>query len=244
MRKILLAATAALALGAGIQAASAAPTINGTPSNTTAGQIATDFANAGILSGTWTLQSPIPFFASSVTGGGTLDLRSSTYGDSFGWAPDGTDTPLHTIFGNAAAAGATAAIAPGVNFDFYFHTDGSGCSDVSLGCDPAGSVFSDGSKSAANLGQVDMAIYEDTQGDYAFFFDDGGPSGLNLNTCYWNQDLWKYVCQPKDDNDYNDLVVTFVPTPTTKSVPEPVTLSLFGAGLAGVFAARRKRKSA
>jgi len=241
MRKLLLAATAALALGAGIQAASAAPTIVGTPSNTTAGQIATDFADAGILSGTWNLLSPISYFASNVTGGGTLDLRSSTYGDSFGWAPDGTDSPLHTIFGNGAIVGATAAIAPGVNFDFYFHTDGSGCSILVLGCDPAGTVFSDGSKSPGTTSQVDMAIYQDTQGDFAFLFDDGGPAG---NTLRWDPVTCQWTWVPKDDNDYNDLFVTFVPNPTTKNVPEPVTLSLFGAGLAGVFAARRKRKSA
>ncbi|HET7086573.1 MAG TPA: PEP-CTERM sorting domain-containing protein [Rhizomicrobium sp.] len=34
------------------------------------------------------------------------------------------------------------------------------------------------------------------------------------------------------------------PGPSTERVPEPVTMSLFGAGLAGAFAARRRKKQA
>ena len=43
------------------------------------------------------------------------------------------------------------------------------------------------------------------------------------------------------DFDYNDLVFAF--SNTSASVPEPLTLSLLGAGLAGVFVLRRRRES-
>jgi hypothetical protein len=44
------------------------------------------------------------------------------------------------------------------------------------------------------------------------------------------------------DFDYNDLIFAFANTRLTTDVPEPVTLSLFGAGLAGAaWVSRRKR---
>jgi hypothetical protein len=45
------------------------------------------------------------------------------------------------------------------------------------------------------------------------------------------------------DFDYNDLIFAFANTSTTTVVPEPLTLSLFGAGLAGaVWVGRRRGK--
>jgi hypothetical protein len=45
------------------------------------------------------------------------------------------------------------------------------------------------------------------------------------------------------DFDYNDLIFAFANTRTTTTVPEPLTLSLFGAGLAGAaFVGRRRSK--
>ena len=47
------------------------------------------------------------------------------------------------------------------------------------------------------------------------------------------------------DYDYNDLIFAFAGTTATPTnpVPEPLTISLFGAGVAGAgFAYRRKRK--
>jgi hypothetical protein len=41
--------------------------------------------------------------------------------------------------------------------------------------------------------------------------------------------------------DYNDLVFAFSPVLRPTRVPEPVTLSLFGAGLIGVAAAKRRK---
>lgn len=46
------------------------------------------------------------------------------------------------------------------------------------------------------------------------------------------------------DFDYNDLIFAFANTRTTTQVPEPLTLSLFGAGLAGAALLRRRRRKA
>ena len=79
-------------------------------------------------------------------------------------------------------------------------------------------ITSDGISQGAGL---DLAIYHDNLNPdrFAFFFDDGG--GL------------------PDDNDFNDMVVTAIQA----AVPEPATLALFGAALAGLGILRR-RKSA
>jgi hypothetical protein len=50
--------------------------------------------------------------------------------------------------------------------------------------------------------------------------------------------------QGNADFDYNDLIFAFANTTTAIQVPEPLTLSLFGAGLAGAVLLRwRRRKS-
>jgi alpha-acetolactate decarboxylase len=46
------------------------------------------------------------------------------------------------------------------------------------------------------------------------------------------------------DFDYNDLIFAFANTRTTIGVPEPLTLSLFGAGVVGAaWVGRRRRKT-
>lgn len=47
----------------------------------------------------------------------------------------------------------------------------------------------------------------------------------------------------QSDFDYNDLIFAFANTRLTTTIPEPLTLSLFGAGLAGAaFVGRRRGK--
>jgi PEP-CTERM motif-containing protein len=78
-------------------------------------------------------------------------------------------------------------------------------------------VFSDDVRENDPFSQTDMFVYQ--QGStFALFFDDGGP----LSLC--------------DDNDANDMVVT-----VTSAVPEPMSLALFGAGLAGLAFMRRRK---
>jgi hypothetical protein len=58
---------------------------------------------------------------------------------------------------------------------------------------------------------------------------------------------WEDRMTPLADWDYNDLIFAFANTTTTPTtgVPEPLTLSLFGAGLAGAALLRwRRRKMA
>ena len=43
------------------------------------------------------------------------------------------------------------------------------------------------------------------------------------------------------DFDYNDLIFAFANTRLTTQIPEPLTLSLFGAGLAGAAWMGRRR---
>jgi len=55
---------------------------------------------------------------------------------------------------------------------------------------------------------------------------------------------WEDRMTPLADWDYNDLIFAFANTTTTTQVPEPLTLSLFGAGLAGAMLLNRRRKKA
>lgn len=65
-------------------------------------------------------------------------------------------------------------------------------------------------------------------------------SGMSVTYIGW-EDLTK---GQGSDFDYNDLIFAFANT-TTNKVPEPLTLSLFGAGVAGAaWAKRRKDKKA
>ena len=65
-------------------------------------------------------------------------------------------------------------------------------------------------------------------------------SGQSVTYVGW-EDLTK---GQGSDFDYNDLIFAFANT-TTRQVPEPLTMSLFGAGLAGAaWAKRRKTKQA
>jgi hypothetical protein len=177
-------------------------------------------AGLGAIGG-WTLVSPEVFGTGGngfFSGGGTatFTLKLADYNHLFG-----TATTAHTgetaIFNSSIdAIGSSKSFVPVSNpFLFFFET---------INSDPLddGRVFSDNFREDDGLGQLDMFVYQ--QGStFAFFFDDGGPSGF----CGFS---------PCDDNDANDMVVT-----VTSAVPEPMSLALFGAGLAGLAFMRRRK---
>jgi hypothetical protein len=66
-------------------------------------------------------------------------------------------------------------------------------------------------------------------------------SGQTITYIGWED---RMLGQPQADWDYNDLIFAFANTTTTTQVPEPLTLSLFGAGLAGAAVLRRRRRKA
>jgi hypothetical protein len=63
-------------------------------------------------------------------------------------------------------------------------------------------------------------------------------SGMTVTYIGW-EDL---TLGQGSDFDYNDLIFAFANT-TTRKVPEPLTMSLFGAGLAGAAWAKRRKNA-
>ena len=67
-------------------------------------------------------------------------------------------------------------------------------------------------------------------------------AGGNLASLFTNGPTFSYYNQLTGKGSNGSLVFTGTTTPTT-AVPEPLTASLFGAGLAGLAAARRRKKA-
>jgi MYXO-CTERM domain-containing protein len=153
-------------------------------------------------------------------GAGELELRESSYSSSFGFVGLAPGYDHRTvIFGPGAAAGATAVIEPGfAPFLFFFQTVGAGNDTNTRVTDGVG--WGPGADQAG----IDI-FYNPARETYAFFYDDaGGGSG------------WR-----GDDNDYNDLVVTYRPAGTV--VSEPAAAAILLAAVAGLVLLRRRRAS-
>jgi hypothetical protein len=165
------------------------------------------------------LGPPSPF---SVDGRLELKMRSSSYLNTFGYSDVNHENRVE-IFGAGAGAGAIHTLAAS-SFErlFYFSANGS---DLLLASDDNRQYtdgFSSGGTPGSLQGGMDIFYHADSH-TWAMFFDDAG-GGIPILG---------------DDDDYDDLVVTF----RRNIVPEPGALGLLGFALVGLAGLMRRRKS-
>lgn len=213
MRRLLLA-TAALTLAAFTGGAQAAPVLGSHVDSSV-------FASAiGSTSGWNYMGQSVGAFS----GNGTAELkwRSSSYADSFGYANTAHGGRV-SIFGTGASVGATSLVS-GYSPDYLFYFQGDGSDFLVFSDDNR--QYTDGHDTGGNPGenQADIDIFHNAaQSIWAFFYDDAGGG----------------VFIAGDDNDYDDMVVTFAEE-AAQSVPEPAGLALLGLALLAVPALRRR----
>jgi hypothetical protein len=177
-------------------------------------------ANIGSSSG-WSYQGQS--IAAFNTGGtASLISRSSSYANSFGYSRS-DHTGITQTFGASAPAGSTALITGySPEYLLYFRADGS---DFLFFSDD-NTQYSDGHDTGgfpgASQGGIDI-FFNSALSTWAFFFDDAGGG----------------ISPFGDDDDYDDMVVTF--QTAAANVPEPASAGLIGLGLLATAWMRRRK---
>ena len=163
------------------------------------------------------------------------------------------DVVAYYVFANAADTSQLGEVSPSP-FPFIFcnHAPLCGSQNVAgdsmdLGVQAGPLVFSldnlsTGTTFTSNAPDADGNYHIVVTNNYADFglgaLPAGVPSGPGVTYVAW-EDL---TAGQGSDFDYNDLIFAF--TNTRSSIPEPLTLSLFGAGILGLVGLRRRRRTA
>jgi hypothetical protein len=215
-RKILSATTFALLCGLTAAPAKAAPILGSHVEDTLfVAAIAPNSEGWSYLGESTGLPSPF-----AIGGRLTLIWRDSSYQNSFGTA-DMAHGNRTEIFSASSGVGSIYDLAESpVDRLFYFNANGT---DLLLASDD-NRQYTDGFSSGGTPGRMQGGMdifYHANSHTWAFFFDDAG-GGLPI---------------VGDDNDYNDLIVTF----RRDIVPEPGALGLLGLALFGIAGLRRKK---
>lgn len=152
-----------------------------------------------------------------------------------------TPLSINQIFCNHSTGGCTGAN-PGDTAPLGFQT---GTMTFSLANVTTGFTFN------SDLADSDGNYHVRISDDYADFGQGALPaatasvisglisSGMSVTYVGWED----WTAGQGSDFDYNDLIFAFANT-TTRKVPEPLTLSVMGAGLAGAAWAKRRKKKA